>query len=242
MSSPSALPHRSVTAQLDAEWHRLCRRPATLRRATGWRIVDTPIGSLDEVLTAVGYQTPPSPAADARLADLVAHARHDDLAARVVVRRLTPLALSVAGRRRAAGCHHAVDELFGALWIAIRTYDQNRRPACLPAALVADADYRAFRAGWRHADRAELPTDRIAELPAADAAPDPAAELAGLIEDARVAGVATDDDLALVRGLLAEPSPTRLAIRLNLNERTIRNRRDRLALRLRDLARQLDAA
>jgi len=241
--SSLCVPHRrSLTALLDAEWRRLRRRPESLLQATAWALTDGPVGSLDEVLHAIGYDVAPTGDHDARLARLVAIARDDDLAARVVVRRCLPIALSVATRRLRNGCPNAIEELFAALWIAIRTYDTSRRPSCLAAALVADADYRAFRATWRAPHRVEIPSDRIVELAAREPEPDARAELEELLDEAAAAGVATRDDLALLRDLATDPSPSRLARQWNIDERTIRNRRNRLTATLREMARELAAA
>ena len=59
-------------------------------------------------------------------------------------------------------------------------------------------------------------------------------ELAGVLADARAAGVPTTD-LELVRRLLRTGSPAQVARDLQVTTRTIRNRRDRVTLRLRQL-------
>ena len=59
------------------------------------------------------------------------------------------------------------DELVGAAWIAITTFDPARSPRCLAAALISDADYRAFRAPRRRAS-AGRGTDRYRRRSSAD--------------------------------------------------------------------------
>ncbi|MEZ5259301.1 MAG: hypothetical protein R2705_21195 [Ilumatobacteraceae bacterium] len=61
------------------------------------------------------------------------------------------------------------------------------------------------------------------------------AELADLLDDARAAGV-PDDDLALVDLLLRSPSVDDVAAALEVTTRTVRNRRARVAAKLRDVA------
>lgn len=224
-----------MSAQLDAQWRRRRRDPRALRRAASWGLVPAPIGSLDQVLTAVGFEVPASPTTEANLRRLVEHARRDTLAAEVVVQRLLPGALSLAARRQRDGVRDAVADTLGALWIAVRTFNPSRRPGCVAAALLGDADYLAFRSNWRRTRR-ELPRESFAELPAPDPRDDPAAELDDLLAAAAAVGAATADDVDLVRRLLDDPSPTRVAAALELNERTVRNRRDRLVTRLRGLA------
>jgi DNA-directed RNA polymerase specialized sigma24 family protein len=231
------LPHHRLGRQLHAEWARLRNDPTALRRARTWQIVEGRLDSLDDVLAAVGFDRPASAATERCLRHLVLQARTDELAAQVVVQRLLPGALSVANRRRRNGNgDDAAVELLGALWIAVRTFDPTRRPASLAAALLADADYRAFRAEWRRRAGREPSEQLPAELAQPDPCADPATELAELLREAKGAELVTGDELALLRHLLADPSPTRVASRLDLNERTIRNRRDRLTAKLRALA------
>mgnify|MGYP001041361681 CR=1 FL=1 len=225
-----------MTLPLDADWNRLRHDPAALRRAAAWGIVAAPVATLDDVLTAVGYEQPASVGADRNLRRLVAFARDDDVATHVVVRRLLPGMLCVAARQRRRGCPDAVSEALGALWIAVRTYDPRRSPSCIAAALIGDVDYRAFRAGRRRRGT-ELLADALDERPAREPDPDPAAEVAELLATAVRAGT-PPDDIDLLRRLLADPSPQRVAAVLDLNERTVRKRRDRLAALLRELALQ----
>lgn len=224
----------------DGEWRRLQRNPAALVRAAAWGVVPGPIRSLDDVLAAVGYDRPPSPETERNLRRLVAQARHDSVAAQVVVRRLMPGALSVVARRRRRRSDDTLAELLGALWIAVRTFDPARTPACIAAALLADAEYRAFRNSRRRLLN-EVPRDTVGEAPATEPERDPATELADLIHAAAVAGVADADDLALLRLLLSEPTAVRVAERLNVTERTVRNRRAKVAAKLRGIALELAA-
>jgi hypothetical protein len=224
----------------DGEWRRLRRDPAALARATSWGVVAGPIGSLDDVLAAVGYDRPASPQSECNLRRLVVQARHDSLAAQVVVRRLMPGALSVVARRRRRRSDDTLEELLGALWIAVRTFHPARTPACIAAALLADAEYRAFR----HARRRlldEVPGETVGEAAAPEPECDPATELADLIHAAAASGVADSDDLALLSLLISEPTAVGVARRLNVTERTVRNRRAKVAAKLRAVALEMAA-
>jgi DNA-directed RNA polymerase specialized sigma24 family protein len=219
----------------DHEWRRLRVDPAAIARAASWGVARGPIASLDDVLVAVGYDRPRSTVDERNLRRLVCQARHDTLAAQVVVRRLMPGALSVAARCRRRRGDDTLAELLGALWIAVRTFDPGRTPACIAAALLADAEYRAFRHPRRR-QLSEVPSDAVDEAPAPEPDTDPALELAELIDAALAAGLADADDIALLRLLAIEPSAIRVAARLNVTERTVRNRRARVAAILRTVA------
>ena len=220
--------------RLALEWTRLRTRPDHLRRASTWQILDRPVGSLDDILVAVGYECDPTPDTERRLRQLVALAHGDELAARVVIQRIMPGLLAVVRRRRGQS-DHVFEELIGAAWIAVRTYNPSRSPRSIAAALISDADYSAFRADARRRSSTERPVDpQSAELPHVHE-PSSCEQLAELLADAADAGVAADD-LELLRQLLAAPTTNQLAAVLHITPRTIRNRRDRITSRLREVA------
>ena len=171
--------------RLALEWTRLRTRPDALRRATRWGLTDDPVGDLEHVLTAVGFETLRTSDAEQRLRRLVVLAADDELAARVVVQRLLPGLLAVVRRRRRGG-HGATafDELLATLWISIRTYNPNRKPSCLAAALISDADYRAFRSANRRRSSTERPIEIDDSTPAAEHTPCASDELDELLTDA----------------------------------------------------------
>lgn len=215
----------------ELDWCRIRTDPAALRRAATWHIVSGAPDSLDDVLVAVGFQAPSSPDTERNLRRLLECARTDAVAAQVVMRRLLPGALSVAskyGRRHT----DALADMVSALWIAVRTFNLTRTPACLAAAILADAEYRAFRRSSRRLGH-EIPRATLDEGPGVERDPEPAEELAELVAAATAAGVTDADDVALVRLLVTESSAARVAARLNVTERTIRNRRARLTGKLR---------
>jgi DNA-directed RNA polymerase specialized sigma24 family protein len=232
-TNPS-LTFTNLAARLDMEWMRLRRNRAALRRADGWGIVEAPLSDLAQVLGAVGYEVASTTENEAALRSLVRLAGADELAARAVIQRLLPGLLAVAAKRRVEGTD-VFDELVGAAWISIRTFNGARRPACLAAALIADADYRAFRKQWRRAAASERPTDSHLfdeiEIDLVEGTDD---ELAAVFR-AAVAGGLPVDDLDLLRRLAAATPTAELASRLDVTPRTVRNRRDRATERLRQI-------
>lgn len=227
---------RATGHRLAREWTRLRRRPDVLRHAARWGLLDQPIGDLDEVLTAIGYEVRATPATEQALRRLVLVAAGDELAARVVVQRLLPGLLATVRRRRRAGRSDDVfDELLGAAWIAVRTYNPARSPACLAAALIADADYRAFRSERRLMRSTETPIEAPDEAALVEPDPTPRDELVELFDLALTSGVA-GDDLELLRQLIVGRTATEAAAALRVTPRTVRNRRRRIALRLRRVA------
>jgi DNA-directed RNA polymerase specialized sigma24 family protein len=224
-----------LASRLDREWSLLRSRPAVLRHAAGWAFVDGPLHDLDQILAAVGYQVAWSSANEAAMRGLVLRAADDELAARIAIQRILPGLLAVV-RRRGAANDEGFDELLGAAWIGVRTFNPARRSGCVAAALIADADYRAFRSRWRRRCAAERPTGVTPDLPHPETAETPAQVLAGLLARAAEAGIPADE-LELIRRATADGASTeQLARELNVTPRTVRNRRAKVTDRLRQLA------
>lgn len=224
-----------TTARLAAEWLRLAHCPVALGRAHRWALLADPPTCLDDIVDAVGGGRNHSPDADLLLRRLVAVAADDELAARVVIERLRRGLLAIAGRRREP---RAFEDLLSAAWIAVRTYDPNRRNRFVAAALLSDAEWQAFRRQERRKSNDDLPLvdgDRWATPDPVDGVVEPGAELAELLADARHAGV-DSADLDLVDLLLRIPSVEDVAAKLEVTPRTVRNRRARVAARLREIA------
>jgi hypothetical protein len=205
-----------------------------VRHAAGWAIVEGPLHDLDQVLLAVGYEVAWTPQNDTALRRLVHLAAHDMLAARVVIQRVLPGLLAVARRR--GSIDGVLDELIGAAWIAIRTFNPTRKPSCVAAALIADADYRAFRMGWRRGSCAEQPIglapEELALIDPNDASEQMLAELLVVAEQSGLPKA----DIDLIRRIAGATPTHELAAIMNVTPRTVRNRRDRITDRLRDLA------
>jgi DNA-directed RNA polymerase specialized sigma24 family protein len=229
----------SYTAErLDREWSRLRRCPVAVTHAAGWAIVEGPLHDLDQVLAAVGLATRSTPETECRMRQLVLLARHDALAARVAVQRLLPGLLAVVRRRRGEA-EHVLDELLGVLWIVIRTFEPERRPSCMAAALISDADYGAFRSRWRRASFGEQPIgirpDTCEAAPPSESARQ--IVLALLTEASQSGGGLSPADLELVHRTLDDVPTVEIARELDVTPRTVRNRRDRVTDRLREVAR-----
>ena len=233
MYDPHSL-RTNTGGRLADEWSRLRTDRRSLAHARTWGLVDGPLHDLDDLLAAVGFEQPFGQATEIRLRRLVAIAADDDLAARVVIQRLMPGLLSVVRRRRGFDTH-VFDELMGAAWIAVRTYNPGRAPRSVAASLISDADYLAFRAAARKQSSTERPSDPMAHEQPHLHEPSSCEQLAEIMAEASRAGVA-DDDLELLRQLLDTPTAIELAQRLQITPRTIRNRRDRITSRLREVA------
>lgn len=220
--------------RLALEWTRLRTRPEHLATAGSWQLVDHPVDDLDDILGAVGFERSPDDGTERCLRRLVELAATDDLAARIVVQRILPGLLAVVRRRRGAS-DYVFEELLGAAWIAIRTFNPSRAPRSIAASLISDADYAAFRADGRRRSSLERPVDtQLVDRPH-EHEPNSCEQLADLMTEAADAGVPSDD-LDLLRQLLDTPTANQLAQVLQITPRTIRNRRDRITSRLREVA------
>lgn len=251
---PTSLPP-TFMARLQREWDVLARRPAVLRRATDWQL-GVPFRSLDDLTAAAGLRptgraatavatsagiSADQPSPDTVLHRLVALARHDDLAARVVLQRLLPGLVAVARRwaRRPDGGRDALEEVVTAAWVVVRTYPLERRPHHLAANLLRDAEYHAFVRANRATVVPELvPGDTLDRPVEPD---EPGDTLADIVAVAR-RGALTERDLALLALLLDGAGTARIAAELEVSVRTVGNHRDALVHRLRRTADALLAA
>ena len=102
------------------------------------------------------------------------------------------------------------------------------------ASLISDAVFTAFRAPLRRRSSSEevRSPDRFAEDACAFAPPSALEELAGVVRDARCAGVPAGD-IELLRRLAQVESPSIVAREREVTPRTIRNHRDRAVERVR---------
>ena len=247
---PSSVPP-TFMARLQREWDVLAHRPAVLRRAAAWQL-EVPFRSLDDLAVAAGLrrsfrQRPtepllgPGPSPDAVLHHLVALARHDDLAARVVLQRLLPGLVATARRwaRRPEGGATALEEVVTAAWQVVRTFPLERRPHHLAASLLRDAEYHAFVRPYRVTVVPELhPTDHFDRPVHHD---DPVETLAELVAVARRTSL-TPRDEQLLALLLDGATPPQIADEMKVSVRTVANHRDALVHRLRRTADALLAA
>ncbi len=243
--------NRPLLTRLQSEWQLLRERPTVLRRATGWSL-GMPFDNLDQVLAATDYwATPAARAAAANQSSqttaatrgnevvtrLLAAARHDEVAARVVLQRLLPGLISRSrcwGPRRAGGSSEAFDELVSAAWTVIREFPFERRPRHLIANLLRDCEYAAFRRDSRRLLVHEFTEPRSLDTAVEYRAEiEPMLELAEIIAEAR-SHTLTDHDLELLTLLANGASPAEAAERLQISERTLRYHREAAVGRLRD--------
>lgn len=219
------------------EWERLRRRPTALREAARWHLV---VGPLDDLQQIVDLTSPSRPheQREAVLHRLVGLARDDELAARVLLHCLVPELIRIHRRRsRQHWTHHlevGLGDLLATGWTVIRTYNPDRRPARLVSSLVSDVEYREYRAHRRRAGHGD-PRDPLGFDELVGTTPsDPTVELAAIVGDP--AAALDDDDRDLLRRLLSGHMTSDIARDLGVTARTIRNRRHRIAVRLRAVA------
>lgn len=231
-------PHR-FSDRLDAEWQHTAATRRTVRTIRSWaeHVPPAEAARFDQLTDAQqlidATQRADGDAGNSLLLLLVGLARHDALAGRIVVQRLLPGLISAAAKYRfLSEAGDAAEDAVGAAWIAIRNYDVTRRTHHVAAAVISDAIYLAFRRDARRQLPSETSTEprllseRVACLP-----PPALVELADVVRTARLAGVATED-LDLIRALVCTGSPGAVARQQCVTPRTIRNRRDRVVIRL----------
>lgn len=250
MSSPSSTrsaprPSRHLAARLQHEWDHLSHHPREVRRARAWGWRFHHIHSLDDALAATGYRFSPTDRAAAQvvdgdevLAELVHLARTDDLAARLLLQRLLPGIAAAARKHEARQPQRgeALGEALATAWTVIRTFPVERRPRFVAANMLRDIEYRTFVQPWRRQGRSiPQPSDTFDRTPARIVATPAAEELAELLDLAAQSGLA-DADLDLARRLGRGESTAQLALAGRVTDRTIRNHRERVAYRLRQVA------
>jgi hypothetical protein len=226
-----------LSSLLDREWDAIHHRPRLVARARSWHVTSVPFVDLDELLLLAGYRVAPTEEANEVLRRLVEVAHHDELAARIVMRRLLPGLMAIARRhRRWDDRDRSLEELIGAAWLAILACRTDRSPDRVACTIVRDAAYRAFTAPRRRLSSTEVSVDphTLDDTPA-PVVVTPCEELAELLTDAREAGVERFD-LDLVRDLVRVGSPRLVAAERKVTPRTVRNHRDRATALLRQVA------
>jgi hypothetical protein len=246
LSSPPSHRRSDLLGRLEREWVTLQHRPAALARARSWR-VDAEFTSLDDLVAASGFFTSSAErlaSCDTRthhevvLAQLVRAAQHDELAARVVLQRLLPGLVACARRwsGRSGGTSLALDEVVTAAWGVIRTFPPNRLVTQVAARLLRDCEHQAF---VKHTRRTwvQVPTEpgRLDQPVLCLPDPEPIAELAELVAEARNASF-SNDDLRLLQLLMSGRPITEVASELDVSVRTVNNHRNAMVHRLRQVA------
>ncbi len=238
---PAALgsPERSnLTARLDAEWAHLRTSRRALRTARSWasRYPDHPLGTivadvtdLEQIRRATQRRDDAERADDAILLSLVELSREEELAGRIVLQHLLPGLMSNARRYRSFTSRtDPVAQVIPAAWLAIRSYDVERRRHHVASSLISDAVFQAFRRPLRARSATEHVTSPTAftAIPCEDGPCTAFDEFVTMLHEAGCAGVAADD-LDLLRQLVRVGSPSIVAQQRNVTSRTVRNHRDR---------------
>lgn len=230
--------------RLDTEWSQLRSARRSLRHARGWADGDPahPLSrlvagatDLGDVIAATHRGATPAGSDDVILLRLVELARHDELAGRLVIQRLLPGLINQATSFR--DHRDGIDPLeviVPAAWLAIRLFDTERRRQHIAASLISDAVFGAFRSHLRRRSSTEVvqSPNRFATDSRELDTPSALEELAGVVRDARRAGVPSAD-IDLLRRLAQVESPSMVARERKVTPRTIRNHRDRAVERVR---------
>ncbi len=245
-----------LSTRLNLDWDHLRRSRAARRRARNWNVpiafenspepgpsTSIPATS-DDVLDHILQATRHSEVVLYRMLEL---ARDDELAARLVLQRLLPGLLVSAQRSRSDLHPERFDDLMGAAWLVIRTYNFDRQPSCLAAAMIRSSEHLAYKAAARRRSASEISSDRPEELHPTDnsrnddptTSPmcsvfghDPLLEFLDVLREATAIGL-DEEDLGLVRRLVNGASTSTLANDFGVTSRTIRNRRQAAATRIR---------
>jgi len=230
-----------MLVELDREWDRLRRRPTALHTVRGWagdeafRQAVGGIRNLDDLLAATQPHTGSPGSCDEILRRLVELAATEELAGRIVLQRLLPGLISKSRRWTGrGGTTEPSDIAIGAAWMAIRGFDVRARSRHVAPALIADALWIGFRRDARRRVESEVPVPStvLGAQPAPPHVADPLCALAGTMRAAARAGVRSSD-LELLRTIVIAGGPTRAARDCAVTVRTIRNRRDQAARRIR---------
>lgn len=185
------------------------RSPDAVARARQWETGDPHLSQLldgltdlEQLIEAAGRAQPHG---DDMMRELVRLARRDELAGRVALAAVAPIAIGRAVRfgfcDRREG---VVDIVVPAVWLAINGFDLDRRPGSIINALAADAVYLAFRRDHRRSGRREtpVPLSAVDEMAAPSSQPTALEELATVVASARAAGV-DDEHLDMISAVAA---------------------------------------
>ena len=238
---PSPAPARvSVARRLNDEWRRLATSSAFRAHLRQWPVELARHEDGEQLLAATGRDGGlPTVEADQLLAVLIALARHDELAARVVLQRVIPGLINAAVRRtsgRPGERQQLFDDLVATAWLVIRAFPIDRRPAKIAVNVLRDAEYVTCVRPHRLRSAGELPDDfagaerRLAPT-GLDGRPldhrPPATELAGVFRLGAASGVCRRDLAMLAAASLEGWPAAEVAAHFDVTTRTVRNRRAR---------------
>lgn len=245
-TTPSASPFRprsELTQRLNAEWEALVADPvvrAELARApiAGHRCLDTQLAACGQD-RSVDYET-----ADALVAQVVAAGLEGrTLAVRLVLQRVLGSLVTIAVRRTRGRPHQRAplfDELCSTAWIVIGSYPLARRPRRVLANVVRDAEYLTCVQPRRLHEATRRITLLDEHVPAVGLRGRRSEHAADELHDL-VVGLGSrrglvEGDLALLHALATGQSVSAIAKALGCTDRTVRNRRQRLVTKLRELS------
>ena len=233
-----------LLTHLDAEWAHLRTSRRALRTARSWAdrypnhplaTVVTDLSDLDQLRRATQRCDGPDRADDAILLALIELSPSEELAGRIVLQHLLPALIVYAARYRSfTDRSDPIAQVVPAAWLAIRSYDVQRRRHHVASSLVSDAVFQAFRRPLRKRAATEelCAPDTFAAKACHDGPTTALDEFVTLLRDAGRAGVPSGD-LDLLRQLVRVGSPGVVARQRNVTPRTIRNHRDRAVDRVR---------
>lgn len=238
-TTPVGTPERShLLERLDIEWAHLRTSRRAIRTARTWASRDpdhplaglvTELTDLDEIRQATQRRDGAERSDDTILLALVELAHSDELAGRIVLQHLLPALISNTRRYRSyTDRTDPIAQIVPAAWLAIRSYDVDRRRHHVAASLISDSVFQAFRRQLRRCAVSEEPTAPVSLAEAAhhDGPATALDEFVTVLRDARRAGVPAYD-LNLLRQLVRVGSPGIVAQQRKVTPRTVRNHRDR---------------
>lgn len=228
--------------QLDHEWAALCRRPQSLATVRSWATrldpdlaaIVSEVTSLDDLVASTNAGR--GDTAERLLRELVRMSPDDRVAGQVVIQRLVPGMLTAVARYGRL-CEHddPVAEAVGALWIALASFDGERRRGPVAPSIISDAMFAAFRRRPRLKSAHERPIEPgTFDEQAHTVAGSPLAEFASVMRAARAGGVPADD-LELLLQLVRNDSTAVLAEQRQVTTRAIRYHRTRAIARVREV-------
>ena len=232
----------SLSERLNAEWLALTTDPQVAAA-----LATEPIAGhsdLTDLLAACGGDRGLDwDVADATLAQVVAAGLEGrSLAVRVTLQRVLGALVAISVRRRSDRDSRVVlfDDLCANAWLVIANYPLARRPRRIAANISRDAEYlTCVRPSRLHdvARRACLDDEDIPLVGLGGARhAHPADELADLLLGLRGSDGLSHGELTLLRALAAGTSTAAIAERLRCTDRTVRNMRRRLLVKLRELS------
>ena len=244
----------TMATRLITEWRRMARQPHNIRRANSLGLPGEPVSHLQEILLRSGLDDlSNADHFDEYLAQLVECAKNDDLATRMVFQRIMPGLIAMAMRRAhvtAGGLPAAFDLIASSAWLVIRRYPIDRRTRRVAANLLMDIEYQAFvREPRLKRNRAELhfaPAGLLGiefeRFRMGETEIDPVGTSAALdlmFSEFEKRGL-TEYDLQILRAVCHDINSVEMAPHLNIQPRSVRNRRERAISKARKILLEID--